>query len=124
MEKTPIQKAENNIGYGTFMGGVCFLVTLVCSLGHFLGLGYFNLIDTAIYGVGTWKVATKRSVWWMCIMSADWLGGVLMHLSSESTARTSSQVLFAYFWTRGIIGVFQYRSLKKAEAKAGQLPAA
>src|SRR5271157_5096723 len=116
MTKTNLERSQNNISYGTGVAGVSLLVTLVCSLGHYLGFTYWNLLDVALLAIGLWRIYTKQSILWMLILAADFIYTQCLRYQQgvSVNASTTFPAIFAYCWCRGLWGVFQYRHYKKA----------
>jgi uncharacterized membrane protein len=115
MTKTNLERTQKNISYGSGIAGVSLLVTLVCSLGHYLGFTYWNLLDVVLLAIGLWRIYTKQSIVWMLILAADFVYTQCLRYQHgvSVNASTTFPAIFAYSWGRGLWGVFQYRHYKK-----------
>ena len=88
----------------------------MCSLGHYLGFTYWNLLDVVLLAIGLWRIYTKQSILWMLILAADFVYTQCLRYQHgvSVNASTTFPAIFAYSWGRGLWGVFQYRHYKKA----------
>jgi hypothetical protein len=68
-EKTPLQRAENNINLALGAAGFLILMTLAMIALQLAPISGLVVVELVITTLGVWKVAANKSIPWMFVIS-------------------------------------------------------
>ena len=110
--KSPDEKAMRGVTLGIVIMSLSLLVTTIFATTGYGGFTKWSLVDSVILCICIWRVATKKSIFWMCLASADIFISQAIQIS-RGTPPNIFWLAIDYCYVRGIYGTIVYYMAKK-----------